>query len=96
MEDFTDHDGMIAAVEALGDPAFDIAQDIVENGRSVVALVPFKPGKFVDSLGGETAGKLFLMFAEEVDRERIPAFKAGVALRRFVDADQDQRGIEGQ
>ncbi len=96
MENFADDDRMIAAIQALGNSALDVTENTVKNRGAVRSLMPLEAGEFIDSFRREAPRELLLMFSQKIDRKGIPAFEAGIALRRFVDADQHQRRIERQ
>jgi hypothetical protein len=94
VDDFADDDGMIAAVVALSNFALDIAERRIENRCPVLAWMPLQAGKLINALGRKTTRHIFLMFTEKVDRETVLQIEARIALRAFVNADQDQRRIQ--
>src|SRR5918994_1459585 len=96
VDDFADHDGMITAVIALGNFALDIAERRIENRCAVLARMPLQAGKLINSFGRKTTRHIFLIFAEKIYREAVLQVEAGIALRAFVNTDQNQRWIQRQ
>ncbi len=90
VDDFADNDGMITAVVALSNFALHIAERGIENRCPVLAGVPLQAGKLINPLGRKTTRHLFLIFAEKIYRETVLQVEARIALRAFVNADQDQ------
>jgi hypothetical protein len=89
-------DRVIASIVALPDSAFDVTERGVQYGRPIRSFSPLQPGEFIYPFGGKAAGNILLLFAEEVDCESIHRLEAVVALRRLINADEDQRGIQRQ
>ena len=93
-EHFAHDNRVIAALVALHNLALEMADSTVQDGGAVSAFVPTQAGEFIGALGGEAARDLFLIFVEKVNRKYIRLNEARIALCSFVDANQDQRGIE--
>src|ERR1051325_94630 len=96
VKNLADHNRVIAAVVALGDLAFDVAQRFIDDCGAVLTGMPLKSGEFIRSFGREPARNLLLAFAQKIYREAIFHFEAGIASRFFINADQNQRRIEGE
>lgn len=64
-------DRVVPAFIAVNHLTLDITDRPIEQRDSMTAFMPFYPGKFFDSLGGEAAGQLFLFFAEDIDRKNL-------------------------
>ena len=93
VDDFTDNDGMVAAVVALSNFALDIAERRIENRYPIRAGMPLQAGKLIDPFGRKATRHIFLLFAEKIYGKTVLQIEACIALRAFVNADQDQRRI---
>ena len=78
---FTDNDGVIAAIMTLSNLTLDVAQDAVDDRRAVAAGAPLQPGELVGAFGGEAARDLFLPFAQKIHRKAVLQFEARIARR---------------
>ena len=87
---------MVAAFVAGGHPAFEVGQGAVEQRHAESAQGVGYPFELLNAFGGKTGREFFLFKRQEVDRKDLGFLEAGVAVDGFVNADQQQRGVERQ
>jgi len=87
---------VVATLVAGGHPAFEVGQGAVEQRHAKPAQGVGYPFKLLNAFGGKAGREFFLFKRQEVDRKDSGVLETGVAVDGFVNADQQQRGVERQ